>query len=201
MRLRPLGIDHLGLEQFKDGGGESGLLLQRERCAGRSPRATRAVSIRTARTGSLSSGATASSMAGDGADGSARGAAARNERVWVGESRLDRGLGCGESPRAQAAPRRSLWRLLAGRDRRSANRAKARHRRRLMRPAYSATPKWGRVCRPCGNHSAMRCAPQSAVWSAWHCVQALGVPIDAERSGRGNANAVIAPVVHPHVGF
>ena len=31
MRLRPLGIDHLGLEQFKDGGGESGLLLQRER--------------------------------------------------------------------------------------------------------------------------------------------------------------------------
>ena len=31
MRFRPVGIDHFGIEQFEGGGGESGLLLRRQR--------------------------------------------------------------------------------------------------------------------------------------------------------------------------
>ena len=58
MRLGPLGIDHLGSDQFAVGA------VQGSRCAGVSacgstPASARAASMRTARTGSLSSGAAA----------------------------------------------------------------------------------------------------------------------------------------------
>ena len=41
------------------------------------------------------------------------------------------------------------------------------------------------VCRPPGNQPSTACAAQAAVLSAWHWVQAFGVPSLSDRSGRG----------------
>ena len=75
MRLRPVGIDHLGGDELRSGLDQGRLLRSGVNAKRSVPASTRAASMRTVRTGSLSRGAIARTTASRAEAGRARGAA------------------------------------------------------------------------------------------------------------------------------
>ena len=199
MRLRPLGIDHLGLEQFEDGGGESGLLLLCQRPlvdARKDPRrfdTNRADRIAEQRRGRLNHG-----RRGCRRQRARRGGA--NERVWVDESRPDRGLGRGRGQgreQRQGARSGDGWLVLIGNQ--------CIEQRLGVRGTDAASvkrdakvgPSLPSIRKPF--RDALRGPLGGSVGMALRA--GVGRPDRRREIGPRDANAVIAPVVHPHVGF
>ena len=94
--------------------------------------------MRTARTGSLSSGATARTIAADRSAGRARGTAIRTNGIRIGDRRPDRRLGCRRGERASKGS--ALARAIAGAPDPESTHPTALRIDRARAPACSATP-------------------------------------------------------------